>query len=84
VLAENGGGSVADIDPELVGREHLRSTVAGILHASELISDAVAAGRVGIVGANYKLTEGTATPIITVGIDTPGAEDVPATLEGSQ
>lgn len=83
VLVQSGGTSVADIDPELVGREHLRNTVAGILQSSELISDAVAEGRLGIVGANYRLTEGTAVPIIAVGIDT-GINDVPTTQEGSQ
>lgn len=79
VLVQSGGGSVADIDAELVGREHLRNTVAGILQSSELISDAVAEGRLGIVGANYRLVEGTAVPIVTVGID-----GVPENQEGSQ
>ncbi len=79
VLAESGGGSVEDIDPELVGREHLKNTVAGILQSSELISESIATGRLGIVGCNYRLTEGTAVPIITVGID-----DVPGIQEGSQ
>src|SRR5690606_2381740 len=84
VLAQSGGGSVEDIDAELVGREHLRNTVSDILQSSELISDAVAEGRLGIVGANYRLTEGTAVPIIAVGIDNAGVDDVPAsaTLEG--
>ncbi|MCS3841974.1 carbonic anhydrase [Microbacterium sp. AK031] len=84
VLAENGGTSPADIDAEQVGREHLRNTVANLLQSSELISDAVAEGRLGIVGANYRLAEGTAVPAISVGIDTKGIEDVPATEEGSQ
>ena len=89
VLAENGGTSPADIDAEQVGREHLRNTVANLLQSSELISDAVAEGRLGIVGANYRLAEGTAVPAIAVGIDTAaigtkGIEDVPATEEGSQ
>ncbi len=88
-LAENGGTSPADIDAEQVGREHLRNTVANLLQSSELISDAVAEGRLGIVGANYRLAEGTAVPAIAVGIDTAaigtkGIEDVPATEEGSQ
>ncbi len=69
VLAETGGSSIADIDPELVGREHLRQTVAALLHSSELISEAVAEGRLGIVGANYRLGEGNVDPVITVGID---------------
>lgn len=69
VLAESGGTTVADIDAELVGQEHLRNTVKDLLQSSELISDAVAEGRLGIVGANYRLAEGTAVPVITVGLD---------------
>jgi carbonic anhydrase len=72
VLAEHGGTVPADIDAELVGREHLRNTVANLLQSSELISDAVAEGRLGIVGANYRLAEGAAVPVITVGIDDDG------------
>lgn len=59
------------IDAEEVGREHLRDTVAELLHSSELISDAVAAGRLAIVGANYRLGEGTAVPDVVVGIAEP-------------
>lgn len=87
VLAESGGTTVADIDSELVGREHLRNTVSDLLQSSEIISNAVAEGRLGIVGANYRLAEGTAVPAIMVGIDT--EDDViqgtaPATKEGSE
>lgn len=60
-----------EIDAEEVGREHLRDTVAELLHSSELISDAVAAGRLAIVGANYRLGEGTAVPDVIVGITEP-------------
>ena len=81
MLAANGGTTPADIDAEQVGREHLRNTVANLLQSSELISDAVAEGRLGIVGANYRLAEGTAVPVITVGIDEGAA---PATQEGSK
>ncbi|MFJ2368756.1 carbonic anhydrase [Microbacterium sp. NPDC087665] len=77
VLAANGGTTVDEIDAELVGQEHLRNTVADLLQSSELISDAVAEGRLGIVGANYRLAEGTAVPVITVGID-------PEPQEGSE
>lgn len=56
------------IDADQVGREHLRDTVADLLHSSELISDAVAEGRLAIVGANYRLAEGTAVPDIILGI----------------
>ncbi|MFE7844434.1 carbonic anhydrase [Microbacterium sp. NPDC057407] len=55
------------IDAEQVGREHLRDTVGELLRSSELISEAVAEGRLAIVGANYRLAEGTAVPGIIVG-----------------
>lgn len=65
---QRAGRSEADAPvAEQVGREHLRDTVDGILHQSELISDAVAAGRLAIVGANYRLAEGTAVPDTIVG-----------------
>ncbi|RKT36486.1 carbonic anhydrase [Microbacterium sp. AG1240] len=54
-------------DPELVGREHLRDTVGELLHSSELISEAIAEGRVAIVGANYRLNEGLVEPDVIVG-----------------
>jgi carbonic anhydrase len=56
------------IDPQEVGREHLRDTVAEMLKDSELISAAVAAGTLAIVGANYRLLEGEAVPDVMVGI----------------
>lgn len=57
-------------DPEDVGREHLRATVAELLDSSEVISDAVSAGRLAVVGANYRLSEGTVVPEIIVGTAT--------------
>ena len=68
VLAESGGTTVAEIDSELVGIEHLRNTVRDLLQSSELIAQAVADGKLGIVGANYRLNEGTAVPVVTVGL----------------
>lgn len=56
-----------NIDHEQVGREHLRDTVAELIRSSELISDAVAEGRLAVVGANYRLAEGTAVPGIIIG-----------------
>lgn len=56
-----------DIDAESVGREHLHNTVSELLNASELISDAVAEGRLAIVGANYRLNEGAVVPSVIVG-----------------
>ena len=65
-------GVVPDtIDADEVGREHLRDTVADLLHSSELISEAVAEGTLAIVGANYRLAEGTAVPDVMVGITQP-------------
>lgn len=87
VLAETGGTTVAEIDADLVGQEHLRNTVADILQSSEIIADAVAQGRVGIVGANYRLAEGIASPVITAGLDTEAFDtegQSPATKEGSE
>ncbi|WP_396652383.1 carbonic anhydrase [Microbacterium sp. BH-3-3-3] len=64
------------VDPELVGREHLRHTVGELLRASELISEAVAEGRVAVVGANYRLDEGEAFPVVIVGdVDDPRVDD---------
>ncbi|PJJ71511.1 carbonic anhydrase [Diaminobutyricimonas aerilata] len=54
-------------DPLIVGREHLRDTVRELLEASELISLAVAEGRLAIVGANYRLHEGKAVSDVVVG-----------------
>ena len=55
-------------DASEVGRQHLRNTISELLERSELISDAVAEGTLGIVGANYRLLEGTAVPDTAVGI----------------
>lgn len=55
------------VDSHDVGREHLRDTIAELIDASELISDAIAAGTLAIVGANYRLLEGRAVPDIHVG-----------------
>lgn len=54
-------------DSSEVGREHLRDTIAELLDSSELISDAIAAGTLAIVGANYRLLEGRAVPDILIG-----------------
>jgi carbonic anhydrase len=56
-----------DLDPQEVGREHLRDTIAELLATSELISDGIAAGTLAVVGANYRLLEGRAVPDVIVG-----------------
>lgn len=67
VLRGNAGSTAETIDADEVGREHLRDTVAAMLHSSELISAAVAEGRLAIVGANYRLVDGRAIPDVIVG-----------------
>ncbi|WP_374946624.1 carbonic anhydrase [Agreia sp.] len=57
----------AGADAHEVGRLHLRDTVREILENSELITDAVAEGRLAIVGANYRLAEGRAVPDLVIG-----------------
>lgn len=69
VLRESGEIDPRELDAEEVGRAHLANTIDDILASSRLIADAVAEGRLGIVGANYRLSEGTAAPHVTVGID---------------
>ncbi|WP_105033618.1 carbonic anhydrase [Cryobacterium aureum] len=56
------------VDAGLVGREHLKDTVTELLEQSEVISTAIAAGTLAIVGANYVLSEGHADPNIVVGV----------------
>ena len=65
--ADDGPIDPAAVDAGYVGREHLRDTVAELLDNSEVISDAIAAGTLAIVGANYRLFEGRAETDIVVG-----------------
>jgi carbonic anhydrase len=58
-------------DALAVGREHLRDTVAELLQRSPLIADAVAAGELAVVGANYRLADGTVDSDVVLGIDPP-------------
>ncbi len=50
-----------------VGRAHLRDTVGELLESSEIITAAVADGRLAVVGANYRLAEGRAVPDLVIG-----------------
>ncbi|MDO9590133.1 MAG: carbonic anhydrase, partial [Microcella sp.] len=62
-----GATTIEALDAQEVGRQHLRDTVGALLAASELISDEVAAGTLGIVGANYRLLEGRVVPDVALG-----------------
>lgn len=55
------------LDPNLVGRIHLAATVNELIRNSPAISTAVDRGELGIVGCQYRLTEGRAVPYIAVG-----------------
>lgn len=68
----------ATVDASEVGREHLRDTVSELLARSEVISAAVAANTLAIVGANYKLQEGRVVPDVVVGMADPVADPTPA------
>lgn len=57
----------AEIDANEVGRIHLDGTVNALLRQSRIISDAVAAGRLGVVGCQYRLAEGRAVAVSAVG-----------------
>ena len=54
-------------DPSDVGRAHLRATITEMVAGSELISEAIAAGTLAIVGANYRLLEGRAVRDVVIG-----------------
>ncbi|MEL5989662.1 carbonic anhydrase [Microbacterium phosphatis] len=66
-LGADEGVTAETVDATAVGREHVRDTVAALLQRSEIISTAVAEGRLGIVGANYRLAEGTVVPDVLLG-----------------
>ena len=46
---------------------HVKDTIDEMLTRSQVISDAVKAGKLAVVGANYKLVEGDIHPLLIVG-----------------
>jgi carbonic anhydrase len=62
------GSLLSAPDAGVVGRAHLRDTVGELLESSEIITTAVAEGRLAVVGANYRLAEGRAVADIAIGI----------------
>ena len=69
VLRESDAIDPRSLDADVLGIEHLGNTIEDVLASSRLISDAVADGRLAIVGANYRLSEGRAIPHVMVGLD---------------
>ncbi|MBO9578257.1 MAG: carbonic anhydrase [Microbacteriaceae bacterium] len=57
-----------DVDRQDVGQEHLRDTIRELIESSTVISDAVAEGRLAVVGANYRLAAGRVEPDVVVGL----------------
>lgn len=55
------------IDADAVGRRHLGETIHALMRNSRIISDAVAAGKLAIVGCQYQLHDGKVQPITSVG-----------------
>ena len=64
VLEANAAGKT-EIDE--VTEWHVQDTINEMLTKSKTIADAVKAGKLGVVGANYKLALGEIHPIVTVG-----------------
>lgn len=55
------------IDADAVGRRHLGETIHALMRNSRIISDAVAAGKLSIVGCQYQLHDGKVQPVTSVG-----------------
>ena len=60
--------SVGRGDIDSVTAFHIEDTIQDIQTRSKVIADAVAEGRLAIVGANYELSGGEVHPITTVGV----------------
>jgi carbonic anhydrase len=60
--------SALDADLQEVGREHLRDTIRELLDTSTVIGEAIAEGRLALVGANYRLAAGRVEPDVIVGL----------------
>lgn len=68
VRARNGSTTTYDLDPQEVGREHLRDTIKELIESSTVVSEAIADGRLAVVGANYRLAAGRVEPDVIVGL----------------
>jgi len=68
VRERNDWTTAYDLDAHEVGREHLRDTISELLESSTVIAEAVADGRLAVVGANYRLAAGRVEPDVIVGL----------------
>jgi carbonic anhydrase len=65
--ADADAASAAPIDPEAVGAAHLEATMRTIIERSGAVSDAIAEGRLAVVGATYDLATGRVTVDTVIG-----------------
>ena len=68
VRARNDSSTTYDLDAQEVGREHLRDTIKELIESSSVVSEAIADGRLAVVGANYRLAAGRVEPDVIVGL----------------
>ncbi|MFI1720495.1 carbonic anhydrase [Streptomyces sp. NPDC020489] len=68
VLAARAAGRV---EPDEILAEHIEHTVDLLLERSRILADAVAEGRLGVVGMSYRLTDGSAQLVASRGLDVP-------------
>ncbi|MFD8740651.1 carbonic anhydrase [Streptomyces sp. NPDC059618] len=68
VLAARAAGR--DTAEEILA-EHIEHTVDLLLERSRVLADAVAAGRLAVVGLSYRLSDGSAQLVATRGLDAP-------------
>jgi carbonic anhydrase len=57
----------ADVPQESVGAAHLEATLRQVIERSGAVSDAIAEGRLAVVGATYDLTTGEVAVDTVVG-----------------
>ncbi|MFF7449775.1 MULTISPECIES: carbonic anhydrase [unclassified Streptomyces] len=68
VLAARAAGRV---EPDEILAEHIEHTVDLLLERSRILADAVAEGRLGVVGMSYRLADGSAQLVASRGLDVP-------------
>lgn len=80
VLAARAAGHTQDAD---FIAEHVRHTVNLLLDRSRSLADRVADGRAAVVGLSYQLTDGTAHPVTTHGLETTADASCPPSRDRS-
>jgi carbonic anhydrase len=63
------------LDPDTVGRAHLKETISRLLTSSELVSQKIADGTLAVIGATYTLAEGAVSADVIVGDLSPTTEE---------